>query len=242
MMHFRFRVRVQDDASMPVQRAPVGTSGGGDSESAQRSAGHKLSRPATRPQCQAVSSRAQDQDCFRRQQLFLHKDPSIVPDVGAVLTKPLLRHPMAAVVAAHPAAEPRKPAPPLRFFYAHFHDSLRKELDALSQSVLALDTGAHQGLLDRLLSLKERFSFLEQVYNYHSSVEDEVGRACHAQCCSLWRTAGVLDVLLAQVVYPALDSKVRNVTSAYSREHEDEVCVLGAGSLRCVLHPLQAPS
>ena len=25
------------------------------------------------------------------------------------------------------------------------------------------------------------------------------------------------------MVYPALDSKVKNVTSAYSREHEDEV-------------------
>ena len=114
------------------------------------------------------------QDSSRRQQLTLAKQPQDLPDVGAVLTALLLWRPMAAVVAAPAATEPRKPAPPLRFFYAHFHDSLRKELDALSQSVLALDTGAHQGLLDRLLSLKERFSFLEQVYNYHSSVEDEV--------------------------------------------------------------------
>lgn len=29
-------------------------------------------------------------------------------------------------------------------------------------------------------------------------------------------------VLLLQVVYPTLDSKVKNVTSAYSVEHEDE--------------------
>ena len=34
-------------------------------------------------------------------------------------------------------------------------------------------------------------------------------------------------MLRTQVVYPALDSKVRNVTSAYSREHEDEVRALG---------------
>ena len=66
------------------------------------------------------------------------------------------------------------PSPPLRFFYSHFHDSIRSELDALSQSVLGLDSGADQRLLDRLLVLKERYQFLEQVYNYHSSVEDEV--------------------------------------------------------------------
>ena len=65
-------------------------------------------------------------------------------------------------------------SPPLRFFYAHFHDSIRSELDALSQSVLGLDGGADQRLLDRLLVLKKRYHFLEQVYNYHSSVEDEV--------------------------------------------------------------------
>ena len=81
---------------------------------------------------------------------------------------------MAAVCATPPQAAPHQPSAPLRFIYAHFHDSLRRELDILSQSVLALDTGAEKGLLDRLLSLKERYHFLEQVYNYHSSVEDEV--------------------------------------------------------------------
>lgn len=34
---------------------------------------------------------------------------------------------------------------------------------------------------------------------------------------------------VAQVVYPALDSKVRNVTVAYTVEHEDEVRILLPG-------------
>lgn len=36
--------------------------------------------------------------------------------------------------------------------------------------------------------------------------------------------------LLVQVVYPALDSKVRNVTKAYSVEHQDEVGMRGQAS------------
>ncbi len=35
-----------------------------------------------------------------------------------------------------------------------------------------------------------------------------------------------------QVVYPALDSKVRNVTLAYTVEHEDEVSMLRRRRLR----------
>lgn len=70
---------------------------------------------------------------------------------------------------------PRSPYPPINFLYSRFHDSIRSELDALSQYVLALDQAAEKGLLDRLLTLKERYHFLEQVYKYHSSVEDEVG-------------------------------------------------------------------
>lgn len=33
--------------------------------------------------------------------------------------------------------------------------------------------------------------------------------------------------LISQVIYPALDAKVKNVTLAYSVEHEDEVLALG---------------
>ena len=84
-----------------------------------------------------------------------------------------------ATVCLHSPSEdslPRLPCPPINFLYSRFHDSIRSELDALSHKVLALDHTAEHGLLDRLLALKERYHFLEQVYKYHSSVEDEVGR------------------------------------------------------------------
>ncbi|KAL3136530.1 hypothetical protein ABBQ38_005780 [Trebouxia sp. C0009 RCD-2024] len=87
--------------------------------------------------------------------------------------------------------------PPINFFYSHFHNSIRNELDMLSQSMSELSSASQEKIHGRLTILKNRYRFLEQVYKYHSSVEDEV-------------------------VYPTLDSKVKNVTSAYSVEHEDE--------------------
>lgn len=128
---------------------------------------------------------------------------------------------------------------PIHFLYGHLHNSIRTELDNLSNWVLALEADNEQDLQQRLRHLKERYHFLEQVYKYHSSVEDEVrcflccfnssfkihvpwrcsplefACACHCCCAAVgcsW-----------QVVYPALDSKVKNVTSAYSVEHQDEV-------------------
>lgn len=85
--------------------------------------------------------------------------------------------------------------PPIKFFYSHLHDAIRSELQTLSNSVLSLEPC--EDLAKHLCHLKDRYRFLGQIYKYHSSVEDEV-------------------------VYPALDSKVRNVTLAYSVEHEDE--------------------
>lgn len=70
--------------------------------------------------------------------------------------------------------------PPINFFYSHFHDSIRNELDLLSQSVLDLALSAQEDLQERLASLKSRYRFLEQVYKYHSSVEDEV--SSHILC------------------------------------------------------------
>lgn len=96
---------------------------------------------------------------------------------------------------------PGEPPPPINYIYTHLHDSIRAELDTLAEAVTALQAaGAANGgagLGEGLRALRDRYHFLEQVYKYHSSVEDEV-------------------------VYPALDSKVRNVTLAYSVEHEDE--------------------
>ncbi|KAK9866277.1 hypothetical protein WJX84_001775 [Apatococcus fuscideae] len=87
--------------------------------------------------------------------------------------------------------------PPINFFYEHFHNSIRTELDSLSRTVAKLTSAPEGVAADLLHVLQNRYKFLEQVYTYHSSVEDEV-------------------------VYPALDCKVRNVTSAYTVEHEHE--------------------
>ena len=64
---------------------------------------------------------------------------------------------------------------PLNFIYSHLHNSIRSELNALNQIVLALEpaTSEHE-LMGRLVGLKEQYRFLESVYKYHSSVEDEV--------------------------------------------------------------------
>jgi hypothetical protein len=67
---------------------------------------------------------------------------------------------------------------PLRFIYTHLHDSIRAELDLLSELVAGLQAaGSAPGYEHRLLELKDKYRFLEQVYKYHSSVEDEVRAA-----------------------------------------------------------------
>jgi zinc finger protein-like protein len=68
---------------------------------------------------------------------------------------------------------------PLLFFYTHLHDAIRAELDSLSESVLQLEKLAVREhsppeFNGHLTHLRERYRFLEQVYKYHSSVEDEV--------------------------------------------------------------------
>lgn len=95
--------------------------------------------------------------------------------------------------AAGSAAAAQQMAPPasycpINFFYSHFHDSIKAELDSLAALVGALlDPGpppAGGSLLGdrshdlgaKLGSLRDRYRFLEQVYKYHSSVEDEVRR------------------------------------------------------------------
>lgn len=121
---------------------------------------------------------------------------------------------------------------PIHFLYGHLHNSIRAELDNLSNWVLALEADNEEDLQQRLQHLKERYHFLEQVYKYHSSVEDEVRPhpCCFVSCKACCWSADADFVLLLlplllsrQVVYPALDSKVKNVTAGYSVEHQDEV-------------------
>ncbi|GIL45357.1 hypothetical protein Vafri_2604 [Volvox africanus] len=86
--------------------------------------------------------------------------------------------------------------PPINFIYGHFHNSIRAELSILADRVRSLEVPT-EGVGSMLSDLRERYKFLEQIYKYHSAVEDEV-------------------------LYPTLDSKVPNVTRAYSIEHQDE--------------------
>jgi len=74
-----------------------------------------------------------------------------------------------------PPGPPVGPAP-LLFFYTHLHDAIRSELDSLSGSVLQLEgeKGGVEQIANQLTRLRSRYRFLEQVYKYHSSVEDEV--------------------------------------------------------------------
>lgn len=79
-----------------------------------------------------------------------------------------------------PATSPQRSSAPINFLYGHLHNSIRTELNNLATWALSLEADNEQDLLERLLHLKERYHFLEQVYKYHSSVEDEVklGMAC----------------------------------------------------------------
>ena len=90
--------------------------------------------------------------------------------------------------------------PPIVLLYCHLHNAIRWETRALTADVAQLQEaegggGTPSGALERL---KRRCTFLRDIHGYHCSVEDEI-------------------------VYPALDKKVKNCASAgYSHEHEDE--------------------
>lgn len=71
--------------------------------------------------------------------------------------------------------------PPIHFFYTHFHDSIRLELDELAVRMRYLETAGEQQLHALLIELTDSYRFLEQVYKYHSSVEDEVSLLAHQQ-------------------------------------------------------------
>jgi Holliday junction resolvasome RuvABC ATP-dependent DNA helicase subunit len=74
--------------------------------------------------------------------------------------------------------------PPINLFYCHYHNCIRSELDGLSKSVLALEYSKDEDLAEYLTKLKSKVSFLERVYNIHSSVEDEVCKTLEAFCLS----------------------------------------------------------
>nr|GLL21912.1 zinc finger protein BRUTUS-like [Ipomoea trifida] len=78
-------------------------------------------------------------------------------------------------------------------FFLFFHKAIRQELDSLHRSALAYATGQ----LSDIQPLLERYRFLRSVYKHHSDAEDEV-------------------------IFPALDKRVKNVARTYSLEHKGE--------------------
>ncbi|OIT05344.1 PREDICTED: zinc finger protein BRUTUS [Nicotiana attenuata] len=78
-------------------------------------------------------------------------------------------------------------------FFLFFHKAIRLELDALHRSALAYATGQ----LADIQPLLKRYRFLRSVYKHHSHAEDEV-------------------------IFPALDIRVKNVAQTYSLEHKGE--------------------
>ena len=93
---------------------------------------------------------------------------------------------------------------PLTLFYTHLHDAIREELGVimnLASDFLSRDSSGSVEYVSAVSILRKKNQFLENVYKYHSTIEDEV-------------------------LYPALEAKIKNVTLAYSVEHEDEEYLL----------------
>jgi hypothetical protein len=73
---------------------------------------------------------------------------------------------------------------PIRFIYSHFHNAIRAELDLLAARVKGLEAqqASAGGSVEAMLAgLRTGYKFLEQVYKYHSNVEDEVRGPAAAQ-------------------------------------------------------------
>ena len=155
--------------------------------------------------------------------------------------------------------------PPINFVYQHLHDALRRELDSLSATVRDIESRlGNQDVLADLHQLQDRYHLLVQVNRYHSSVEDEVstlsstllsGASCikgtSETSCGCKVPSGLLTTVcsvsmfqvkaLSQVVYPALEQKVSNVTHSYTVEHGEEVCFNGLSwLLHCLLASMSA--
>ncbi|CAI9113543.1 OLC1v1014162C2 [Oldenlandia corymbosa var. corymbosa] len=78
-------------------------------------------------------------------------------------------------------------------FFLFFHKAIRSELDVLHRSALAYATGKEADIQ----WLVEQYRFLRLIYKHHSDAEDEV-------------------------IFPALDIRVKNVAQTYSLEHIGE--------------------
>ncbi|CAM6094029.1 unnamed protein product [Calypogeia fissa] len=77
--------------------------------------------------------------------------------------------------------------------FLFFHKAIRAELARLHQDALAVEQGSEA----EITALLNRYHFLRAIYKHHSRAEDEV-------------------------IFPALDLRVKNVAHAYSLEHKVE--------------------
>ncbi|KAG4388479.1 hypothetical protein JHK82_025504 [Glycine max] len=77
--------------------------------------------------------------------------------------------------------------------FSFFHKAIRNELDALHRLAMAFATGN----CSDIQPLFQRYRFLRSMYSHHSNAEDEV-------------------------IFPALDMRVKNVAQTYSLEHQGE--------------------
>ncbi|KAK8470487.1 hypothetical protein PHAVU_004G156022 [Phaseolus vulgaris] len=77
--------------------------------------------------------------------------------------------------------------------FSFFHKAIRNELDALHRLAMAFATGN----CSDIQPLFQRYQFLRSMYKHHSNAEDEV-------------------------IFPALDIRVKNVAQTYSLEHQGE--------------------
>ncbi|KAJ9554122.1 hypothetical protein OSB04_018167 [Centaurea solstitialis] len=86
----------------------------------------------------------------------------------------------------------KKQSSPIHIFL-FFHKAIRSELDALHRSAIDFATNCHV----EIEPLLKRYHFLRSIYEHHCNAEDEV-------------------------IFPALDIRVKNVARTYSLEHEGE--------------------
>ncbi|WJX54320.1 hypothetical protein P8452_40218 [Trifolium repens] len=77
--------------------------------------------------------------------------------------------------------------------FLFFHKAIRNELDTLHRLAMAFATGNRSDIQP----LFDRYHFLSSIYRHHSNAEDEV-------------------------IFPALDRRVKNVAQTYSLEHKGE--------------------
>ncbi|KAK1416125.1 hypothetical protein QVD17_31913 [Tagetes erecta] len=86
----------------------------------------------------------------------------------------------------------KKQSSPIHIFL-YFHKAIRSELDALHRSAIDFATNFDV----EIEPLLKRYHFLRSIYKHHCNAEDEV-------------------------IFPALDIRVKNVARTYSLEHEGE--------------------